>query len=77
MFPVFLVTASGNPPVLTCLDAQVNKTAQVLILWNNEVGDEGTIALAEALKVSFVFSANFPRMFLVFLVTPFPVTHLF
>ena len=65
MFRVFLVTASGNPPVLTCLDAQVNKTAQVLILWNNEVGDEGTIALAEALKVSFVFfrelSANVPR----------------
>ena len=59
----------GNPPFLTRLDAQVNKTAQVLDLSVNEVGDKGTIALAEALKVSFCL---FPRMFLVFLVTCLP-----
>ena len=66
MFPVFLVTASGNPPILTCLDAQVNKTVQVLILECNKVGDKGTIALADALKVSLCLV---PRMFRVFLVT--------
>ena len=55
-FRVVLVTACplGNPPFLTRLDAQVNKTVQVLDLSENEVGDKGTIALAEALKVSFV-----------------------
>ena len=56
----------GNPPFLTRLDAQVNKTVQVLDLSENKVGDKGTIALAEALKVSFCLV---PRMFLVFLVT--------
>ena len=56
MFLVFLVTAvPGNPPFLTRLDAQVNKTVRVLNLNWNKVGDKGTIALAEALKVSFVF----------------------
>ena len=56
MFPVFLVTAlPGNPPFLTRLDAQVNKTVQVLNLGLNKIGDQGTIALADALKVSFVF----------------------
>ena len=55
MFRVFLVTASGNPLFLTRLGAQVNKTVQVLNLYYNNVGDKGTIALAEALKVSFVF----------------------
>ena len=45
----------GNPPFLIRLDAQVNKTVQVLDLYDNQVGDEGTVALAEALKVSFVF----------------------
>ena len=43
-----------NPPVLTRFGAQVNKTVQVLNLERNKIGDEGTIALAEALKVSFV-----------------------
>ena len=62
----------GNPP-FTRLDAQVNKTVQVLDLSENEVGDKGTIALAKALKVSF---CRVPRMFLVFLVTA-PVTNLF
>ena len=62
------------PPFSTRLDAQVNKTVQVLNLWNNYVGDKGTIALADALKVSFFLV---PRMFLVFLVTCPPVTHLF
>ena len=76
MFRVFLVTAlppSGNPPFLTCLDAQVNQTVKELNLAENNLGDKGTIALADALKVSFCFV---PRMFLVFLVTV-PVTHLF
>ena len=46
----------GNPPFLTRLDAQVNKTVQVLNLKLNSIGDEGTVALAEALKVScFLF----------------------
>ena len=45
----------GNPLFLTRLGAQVNKTVQVLNLYYNNVGDKGTIALAEALKVSFVF----------------------
>ena len=51
----FLVTSPGYPPFLIRLDAQVNKTVQVLDLYGNQVGDEGTVALAEALKVSFVF----------------------
>ena len=76
MFPVFLVTASspcpGNPP-FTRLDAQVNKTVQVLNLERNGIVDEGTIALAEALKVSFVlFRECSPFSWL-----PPPVTHLF
>ena len=57
-FPRFLgyrLYPSGNPPFLIRLDAQVNKMVQVLNLRNNNVGAEGTIALAEALKVSFVF----------------------
>ena len=88
-----------QPTFLTYLDTQVNKTVQKLRLEGNEIGDQGTIALAEALKVSFlsfsanvlrflgyrptysdlfgfVFSANFPRMFLVFLVTASSVTQL-
>ena len=56
----FLVTSPGYPPFLIRLDAQVNKTVQVLKLYNNQVGDEGTIALAEALKVSFCL---FPRTY--------------
>ena len=57
---------SGNPPILTCLDAQVNKTVQVLNLRDNEIGDKGTTALADALKVNFCLV---PRMFFLSLVT--------
>ena len=52
---VFFGLPPGNPLFLTRLGAQVNKTVQVLNLYGNQVGDKGTIALAEALKVSFVF----------------------
>ena len=69
MFPWSL----GNPSFLTRLDSQVNKTVQVLNLQGNWVGNKGTIALADALKVSFCLV---PQMFLVFLVTA-PVTHRF
>ena len=73
MFPVFLVTVSlpGNPPFLIRLDAQVNKTVQVLNLEYNGAGDDGTIALAEALKVSFVFFRQLSAF------SWLPVTHLF
>ena len=50
----WLPRPSGNPPFLTRLDAQVNKTVQVLNLELNSIGDEGTVALAAALKVSIV-----------------------
>ena len=63
----------GNPPFLTCLDAQVNKTVKELNLAENNLGDKGTIALADALKVS---TGLVPRMFSVFLVTA-SVTHFF
>ena len=55
MFRVFLVTAAppGSLPRLTNFGAQVNKTVTNLNLSDNEFGDKGTIALAEALKVSF------------------------
>ena len=69
MFRVFLVTASGNPPFLTRLDAQVNKTVKKLKLCDNKIGDKGTIALTDALKVSLCLV---PRMFRVFLVTASP-----
>ena len=52
---LFWLPPPGNPLFLTRLGAQVNKTVQVLNLYYNNVGDKGTIALAEALKVSFVF----------------------
>ena len=57
MFLVFFgyrPAALGNPPFLTRLDAQVNKAVHVLNLKRNKIGDQGTIALAEALKVGFV-----------------------
>ena len=49
---------SGLPPspcnslFLVVLSAQVNKSVKDLNLRANSIGDEGTIALAEALKVS-------------------------
>ena len=49
----------------------MNKTVQVLILWGNWVGNKGTIALADALKVSFVLfreCSPFPWL------PPLPVT---
>ena len=46
---------SGNPSSLIVLFVQVNNTVTDLDLRYNKVGDAGTIALSEALKVSFVF----------------------
>ena len=55
MFLVFFgYRRPGNPPFLTRLDVQVNKTIQKLNVGRNKFGNEGAIALAEALKVSFV-----------------------
>ena len=45
----------GNPSSLVVLFVQVNSTVTDLNLRFNEFGDAGTIALSEALKVSFVF----------------------
>ena len=56
MFRVILVTAApGNPSSLVVLFVQVNNTVTDLNLSRNEFGDEGAIALSEALKVKFVF----------------------
>ena len=66
MFLVFFgyrPAALGNPPFLTRLDAQVNKTVQVLNLEYNKIGDQGTIALADALKVSFCLVPGTFRIF--------------
>ena len=51
---------------MTRLDTQVNKTVQTLGLKDNEIGDQGTIALTDALKVSFCLV---PRTFRIFGVT--------
>ena len=55
MFPVFLVTALGNPSSLVVLFVQINNTVTDLNLRYNKFGDAGAIAISEALKVSFVF----------------------
>ena len=55
MFPVFLVTALGNPSSLVVLFVQINNTVTDLNLRYNMFGDAGAIAISEALKVSFVF----------------------
>ena len=56
-FPRFFGYRSplSNSLFLVVLSVQVNKSVKDLILMGNGIGDEGTIALAEALKVSFVF----------------------
>ena len=59
MFRVILVTSLGKPSSLVVLFVQVNS-----------IGDEGTIALAEALKVSFVFFRECSSF-------PWLLTHLF
>ena len=74
MFLVFLVTVPGNPSSLVVLFVQVNSTVTDLNLRFNKFGDAGTIALSEALKVSFVFfreRSSFSGL------PPSPLTHLF
>ena len=52
----------------------MNKTVRELNLESNNVSDEGTTALAEALKVSFVF---FRELSAFSWLPPLPVTHPF
>ena len=52
----------------------MNKTVRELNLESNNVSDEGTTALAEALKVSFVF---FRELSAFSWLPPAPVTHFF
>ena len=37
---------------------EANSSLETLHIWENQIGDEGAVALAQALKASFVVSAN-------------------